>query len=64
MRMEVEQREDEERGDDRHEDAADRAPHVACRDVPPPAVAEAEGDEDGSMTPTTRTITSHSRYRS
>ena len=44
--MEVEEREDEERGDDRRGDAAQHAPHVLRRDVAPPAVVEAEGDED------------------
>ncbi len=49
--MEVEQREDEEGGDDGDRDAAKHAPHVLRRDVPPPAVVEAEGDEDGEHDP-------------
>ncbi len=46
-----EQREDHEDRDDRYGDTADRAPHVAGRDVPPPAVVEAEGDEDRNRDP-------------
>jgi hypothetical protein len=46
-RVEVECREDEERGDGRDDDTAKHAPHVLRRHVPPPAVVEAEGDEDG-----------------
>src|SRR5512133_385158 len=40
---------DEIRGDARDGDAARRTPHVARRDVAPPAVVEAEGDEDGEL---------------
>ncbi len=49
--MEVEQSEDEECGHDRHRDAAQDAPHVLRRDVPPPAVVEAESDEDREHDP-------------
>ena len=45
--VEVEEREDEEGGDDGRADSPEDAPHVLGRDVPPPAVVEAEGDEDG-----------------
>ncbi len=44
--MEVEQREDEERGDRGRSHASGGAPDVTRRDVPPPAVVEAGGDED------------------
>jgi hypothetical protein len=44
----VERQVDEQRRDD---DTARRAPHVARRDVPPPAVVEAEEDEDGELDP-------------
>ncbi len=50
-RMEVEQREDEERRNDGDHDTAQDAPHVLRRDVPPPAVVEAEGDEDREHDP-------------
>src|SRR5438270_5119785 len=41
---------DDEIGDDtRDRDAARRAPHVTCRDVAPPAVVEAEDDEDRQL---------------
>jgi hypothetical protein len=43
---EVEREADEERGD---RDAAQRAPHVTGRDVPPPAVVEAERREDEQL---------------
>ena len=45
--MEVEQREDEKGCDDRGGHASQRAPHVPRRDISPPAVVEAEGEEDG-----------------
>ena len=50
-RVKVEEREDEEGRDHRHGDAAQHSPHVLRRDVPPPAVVEAEGDEDGQRDP-------------
>ena len=49
--MEVEQRKDEIRGDDRGCDAPENAPHVLRRDIAPPAVVEAEGDEDREHDP-------------
>ena len=35
----------------RDDDASDRRPHIADRDVAPPAVVEAEGDEDDQLDP-------------
>ena len=49
--VEVEQREDEKRRDDRCRHAAQHAPHVLRRDVAPPAVVEAERDEDREHDP-------------
>ena len=43
--VEVEQCEDEERGDGRRRDASYHPPHVLRRDVAPPAVVEAEREE-------------------
>ena len=50
-RVEVEDGEDDEGGDDRDDDTADRSPHVLRRDVAPPAVVEAEGNEDRKHDP-------------
>ena len=50
-RMEVEQCEDEEGGDDGGRHTAQDAPHVLRRDVPPPAVVEAERDEHRDRDP-------------
>ena len=47
--VEVEQREDEEGGDGCHGDATDGPPHVLRGHVAPPAVVEAEGDEDRKL---------------
>ncbi len=47
--VKVEQREDEEGGDGCHGDATDRPPHVLRGHVAPPAVVEAEGDEDRNL---------------
>ena len=47
--VDVEQREDEEHGERREHDAAERGPHVARRDVAPPAVVEAREREDGQL---------------
>ena len=49
--MEVEDREHDEGGDHGNGPAAQDAPHVLRRDVPPPAVVEAEGDEDRQHDP-------------
>jgi hypothetical protein len=48
-RVHVEEGEDEEGDEARRDDAARRAPHVARRDVAPPAVVEAEEREDGEL---------------
>ena len=50
-RVEVEQGEDEVGRDHRDRDAAEDSPHVLRRDVAPPAVVEAEGDEDREHDP-------------
>ncbi len=49
--MEVEDREDDEGGDHGDRSAAQHSPHVLRRDVAPPAVVEAEGDEDREHDP-------------
>ena len=47
--MDVEEAEDEEGGERRGDDPARGAPHVARRDVAPPAVVEAEEREDREL---------------
>jgi hypothetical protein len=49
--VEVEHREDEERGDGGGCDAANDVPDVLRRDVAPPAVVEPEEHEDGQRDP-------------
>ena len=49
--VDVEEREDEEDGDRGERDAAEHRPHVARRDVAPPAVVEAGEDEYGQLEP-------------
>ena len=48
-RVELEEAEDEEHDERRGDDAARGAPHVARRDVAPPAVVEAGEGEDGEL---------------
>ncbi len=49
--VEVEEREHQERGDDGGRHASKRTPHVLRGHVAPPAVVEAEGDEDREHDP-------------
>ena len=49
--MQLEEREDDERGERGERDAAERRPHVPRRDVPPPAVVEAGEREHGQLDP-------------